>query len=244
MQVFFVSPHDIQNGKVVITGELFHHLKGALRYAKGDEIRLSDGRGNIYRAVITRAHGERLEAEVQSKEESSKQNERVLRLAFAVVKRKGLEWILQKGTELGVSEFIPLLTTRTVVQPREERIEHQKHRWEKIILEAAQQSEGGAPPALQLPVDFRSFLQEPHEGIKLIFWEKEGISVRQALDGVEPKNRVTAVIGPEGGLTEEEIEWARAAGFQTVSLGKRKLRSETAVLAAVTVIQYELGTFG
>ncbi|MHB8483627.1 MAG: RsmE family RNA methyltransferase [Nitrospiria bacterium] len=247
MPVFFIKTSDIQDEKVIISGPLFNHLKNALRYRVHDVLYLIDENRTSYQAAITRITDQSLQGSLTPVKKNSQSVLPGLILAQAFIKRKRMEFLFQKGTELGIAEIVPLITARTVIQPQETRLGHQRDRWQKILVEAAQQSERTFPPLLHDPIHYKTFLKEHTTGIGFIFWEKEIKTLKQTLltlphlSSVAP---ITVVIGPEGGFDQNEIDLAVEKGYISVSLGKQKLRSETAVMAAITLLQYELGYFG
>ncbi|MBI3352448.1 MAG: 16S rRNA (uracil(1498)-N(3))-methyltransferase [Nitrospirae bacterium] len=247
MPVFFIKTSDLKDKKVIISGLLFNHLKNALRYKIDDVIHLVDENRTAYHAAITRMTDQFLEGSLTCQEKNTPSSVPRLILAPAFIKRKKMELLLQKGTELGIREIIPLTTARTVIQPHEERLDHQRERWQKILVEAAQQSEQSSPPLLHDPVEFKTFIKQHGTGIGFIFWEKGTKSLKQTLSNLPNLSSVTpitVVIGPEGGFDQNEIDLAVEKGYISVSLGKPILRSETAVMAAITLLQYELGYFG
>lgn len=248
MALFYIRSSDVKSGSLIISGELFNHLKNALRYKVDDLIDVVDEEKTSYQAVITRITHCSIEGSIIRKVGAAGSPLfPSLILAQALVKKKKMELLLEKAAELGVSEIIPLITERTVVLPREERWEHQRERWEKIVLEASQQSEQRSPPKIHDPIDFNAFLQNPQPGIGFIFWEKETLPFKKRISDFlpfQPDKNITLIIGPEGGFHQNEIELSREKGYISISLGRQKLRSETAVMAAMTLLQYELGYFG
>jgi len=166
------------------------------------------------------------------------------------------ELILQKGTELGVEAIVPVLTERAVARPRPDQVAAKLARWRAIAREAAEQCGRSDGPAVGTPVDWATAcsLAGPLE-LALVPWEGEAAaSLRDVLSSAEVTSpstglrgrrpRLGIMVGPEGGLSEGEIEVARRAGVRPVSLGPRILRSETAAIAAVAAVVYELGDLG
>ena len=247
MPVFFIKTSDLHLETVTLSGPLFNHLKNALRYKVDDLIHLIDENKTSYQAIITQIKDQFLEGKLINQEKNRASSLPSLILAPALVKRKKMEMLLQKGTELGVTEIVPLMTERTVIQPHEERLEHQRERWQKIVTEAAQQSEQASPPRLHDPIGFNTFIKQHETGLGFILWEKETQSLKQviaSLPQLQSVTPITIIIGPEGGFHPNEIGLAVEKGYISVSLGKQKLRSETAVIAALTLLQYEMGYFG
>jgi 16S rRNA (uracil1498-N3)-methyltransferase len=164
-----------------------------------------------------------------------------------VLKAQKFEWVLQKGTELGVAEFVPVVCSRSIVGDLEDA-NRKLGRWQRVIREAAEQSRRGRLPVLQPALLFDQACQAARQsgGLGLVPWEGErAAGLKSALAaagavGGQPGS-VNLFIGPEGGLSIEEIETARRYGLQAVSLGPRILRAETAGLVAAAAILYELG---
>jgi 16S rRNA (uracil1498-N3)-methyltransferase len=161
-----------------------------------------------------------------------------------MTQRAKFEWILQKGVELGVTSFIPVITDRSLVRETAGGV-RKTERWEKILQEAAEQCARGRIPEMHPAVPFVQALKDGKKGnaLCLIAWEKEtGRSLKDSLsrlDHARPTS-VAAMIGPEGGFADEEAHLAIEQGWQPVSLGRRILRMETAALALTTLIMYEL----
>ena len=172
-----------------------------------------------------------------------------LTLYQAMLKAEKFEMVLQKGTELGVSVFVPYYCDRSVRKPGTEKSgEARLKRWRKIITEAAEQSGRSRLPVLSEPVSFSDACNRV-EGFALIPWEEEvQTGLKQALaqraDSQQQLDTVSVFIGPEGGFTPDEVSLAREQGILPVTLGKRILRAETAGIAAVTAIMYEFGELG
>ena len=161
----------------------------------------------------------------------------------ALPKGKKMDLILQKGTELGVRRFVPFISSRSVSRP--EGGLGKSSRWSKIVLEAARQCGRNFMPAVEKPVPFdeviSGFAEDSDDGIlKLIPWEgEETVGIKSLAD--KKVREVVLLIGPEGGFSEEEVARAGAAGFRSVTLGRRLLRTETAGLATVSILQYLWG---
>lgn len=164
-------------------------------------------------------------------------------LAQAIPKGDRFEWLIQKATELGVSEIYPLLTERTLVKPG--NVSNKLQRWNEIAEQAAGQSENAYPAVVREPFTLPSFLQEPiNTQLKLVLHErKEGVSLRNIISSVNDIYRIIFIVGPEGGWSDSETESMTAAGYRLVHLGPRILRAETCGLVMAALLQYELGDF-
>jgi len=247
MPVFYINSINIKNGTLIISGELLNHIKNSLRCKVNDSIRVIDENRISYKTRIFRITKHSLEATIIQHEVLPPPSSPPLILAPALVKKNKMDALLEKAAEFGVSEIIPLITKRTIIHPNQERWDHQKSRWQKILLEASQQSEQSAPPNIQQPINLISFLNRPYSNTRFIFLENETVSLKKIFSSrppVDPNDPITLIIGPEGGFEQNEIDLSIEKGYISVSLGRHKFRSETAVMAALTLIQYELGYFG
>lgn len=208
----------------VLSRQQQHQLQRVLRLRDGDEIAVFDGRGSEWVARLRGASAELLrpvEAEVEPRTR--------LTLFQALIKPARFELVLQKGAELGVSRFVPFLAERSVAAG--DRAE----RWRSIVVEAAEQSGRRIVPDVASVVSFEEALAEAaRTGAAYLPWER---SESPTLARVHrPAGSVAIIVGPEGGFAEAEVARARSLGIQSISLGRRILRSETAAIAAVTLV--------
>lgn len=157
-----------------------------------------------------------------------------------------MEWVIQKATELGVAVILPLVTEQTIVRPKKERAGSRRERWQRIALEAAQQSERWEVPTVEAPRSALEFFSDPGPAtLKLVLQERSRAqSLRAVALPSSPAETIALAVGPEGGWRDEELNRAQASGFLPVVLGDRILRAETAALAAVSVLQSRLGELG
>jgi len=246
MPVFFIERDAIRNGTVSITGPLARHLKSSLRVRPGETVWLGESGGPRYQVRITATSRDRLTGDILSESAPPVRTGPRLTLGFAVIDRDHMEWALQKATELGVARLVPLLTARTVVRPAAGRADHLRARWQRIALEAAQQSMRWDVPIVTEMVSFDAWCAEPgQDPCRWLLWEAPGRTLlRDRLRGQPRPDSVTLVIGPEGGFDAGEVALAERHGFAVVSLGDRILRAESAVLAALAIVQYEWGELG
>lgn len=255
MPQFFLPPEALKEKSFHLSGPEAFHLVKVLRYRQGQELTLFDGKGGRFTGVIDKIleDGSVSGRLTQTLTSPSTRAAVKLNLFQGLLKASHWEFVLEKGTELGVTSFYPLLTPRTVVLLREaERSKAKQERWGRIVMAAAKQCQRADLPVIAEPVEFRKAIKDCEgKGLTLVAWE--GLSgataqetLRGALRDAAPKLAdkdfaVNLFIGPEGGLTEEEIEIAESLDAVVFGLGSRTLRSETATLAACTLIQYELG---
>lgn len=237
---FFVPAEMLRDGEVLtIDGEVLHHMQHVLRLREGDEVLLLDGVGGSCRVRLKAATRTRWEAAVLQRRDVAEQQLPVT-LIQALPKGDKFDLILQKGTELGVSVFQPVVTSRTVSRPDEKRIAQRLLRWQRIVQEAARQSRRDCLPQIRPLCSLEDAVTADPEQLKLALWE-DGAEPLGRILPAEPPAGVSLLVGPEGGLSAEEVSVAVAAGFRAVHLGPRILRTETAGLAVAPVLQYLYG---
>lgn len=246
MHRFFVDRSQISGEVVTISGEDLKHIKNVLRLKEGEEVSICDGEENDYVAVIESIDSQEVLLSIVDSFKSKGEAPIKLKLYQGLPKGDKMELIVQKCTELGVSEIVPMATKRAVVKLSDEKkIAKKLERWQKIAEEAAKQSKRGRIPLVDRLVTLKEAVSELGEDeLALMLYESESEnSLKKALRGYDGKN-VSVFVGPEGGFEESEAEMLKAAGAKVVSLGNRILRTETAGLAASAVIMYELGDLG
>ncbi|TAL08761.1 MAG: 16S rRNA (uracil(1498)-N(3))-methyltransferase [Nitrospirae bacterium] len=246
MPVFFIERGALQGKTVSLSGPLARHLKGSLRVRPGEHVWLAEAGGPRYEVRITAADHDRLTGQVLSTLPSPPPPLPRITVGLALIKGDGMDWAIQKATELGAEHIVPLVTARTVVRPKAARASQQARRWQNIALEAAQQSMRWDVPAVAEPTSFDAWCAESAAtACRLILWEKPGgRSLGDRLRGTPRPASLALAIGPEGGFEPGEVDLAERRGFEAVSLGARILRSESAVLATLAIAQYEWGELG
>jgi 16S rRNA (uracil1498-N3)-methyltransferase len=214
----------------VVTGDEFHHSVRVVRLRVGEEVELFDRTGKAARGTVAALERER--AVITAGEPlPSRESPLAVRLAMAVIQLEKFELVLQKATELGVRSIVPLVTERVELRP--ERYANKRERWEKIVFEAVKQSGRAFIPPIEEPSSFADILQRP--GAKILFDADAEPSPIDRLDDV------TLLIGPEGGWSDDELRLAREHGCLFQRLGPRRLRAETAAIAAAAVITSRFG---
>ena len=243
MHRFFIPPQWIDQDRVVITGKQVHQLRDVLRMAEGDRILVLDNSGWQYEVELRRVDREQVEGIVREKSLSVSEPGTEVTLYQALLKAEKFEFILQKGTELGIASFVPMVCERCVAGRAKDVSDRKLNRWQRIIAEAAEQSRRGKLPLLKPALLFAQACQSV-VGFSLLAWEGEqALGLRAALQGQKAKDisSVNLFIGPEGGFSPAEVEFARGCGALPITLGRRVLRAETAGLVAATAILYECG---
>ncbi|MFH1078690.1 MAG: 16S rRNA (uracil(1498)-N(3))-methyltransferase [Pseudomonadota bacterium] len=223
------------------------YITSVLRLKKHDHLVVFDGQGHEYQAMIRRIQGDQTVVEILKKYPLQDKPVRIT-LSQALPKAGKMDFIIQKATELGVDEIIPFQAARCVSRLTDDKKKQKASRWQKIAVEAARQCGRADVPVIGPCVDFQEMIGGGgRKGVKIIFWEEEtqtGLSDVLRHRHSEWAEECFVVVGPEGGFLKEEVDRAREAGFQSVSIGRQILRVETAVLAILAIIQYEKGNLG
>jgi 16S rRNA (uracil1498-N3)-methyltransferase len=246
MPVFFVHSQMIQENTLTIQGPLHSHLTKSLRYRSGDHLWCGDAQRQRYYIRITSISSNSLVATILDRQSGPPTPLLSLTLGLAILKGDHMNWAIQKATELGVQTIVPLLTQRGVVRPSGSRAHAYQERWQRIAVDAAQQSERWDYPCIQLPCEFAAFLGvHPQESLAFILMERGSSNANSHLSlHKDSYGSLKLVSGPEGGWSEEEKKEAEKNNFQALTLGPTIFRAETAPLVALSLIQYQLGGLG
>ncbi|MDQ7030895.1 MAG: RsmE family RNA methyltransferase [Ardenticatenia bacterium] len=245
MHRFFVSPDRIHAGRVYFTEEQAHQIGRVLRLRPGNRVIALDDQGWEYEVVLERIVRHEVDGRIVARRPAHGEPHVHVTLYQAMLKGRRFELVLQKGTELGVGTFVPVVTARTVVGSLSGVSAGKWQRWQRIVTEAAEQSRRGRRPTVEAPLLFDHALSRGERAGEKLFipWVGPGaMPARQALATLDDDVAAVGVlVGPEGGFAPEEVERARSAGAVPISLGPRVLRAETAAIVAVAVLLYELG---
>ncbi len=233
LQRFFVSQESIRGGTVIVSDkDIIGQMKRVLRLRPGDGVIFLDGSGKEYIASIAEISNSTIRCEIGSSAENKNEPELKIVLCQALCKKDKFEWVLQKGTEIGVSEFVPVLADRS------EKLGLNLERAGKILKESAEQSERGIIPKLHGISKFEDELKNL-SGEKIIL-DKSGESIKTFHFPLST-SQLVIFVGPEGGWTDEELRFAKENGAEVISLGKTVLRTETAgAVAAAILLSYKL----
>jgi 16S rRNA (uracil1498-N3)-methyltransferase len=242
---FYAAPDEIGATCINLSRDESHHLARVLRLRDGDEAFAFDGCGREYRCRVSRVDAQAARLEIIEALAGAVESPLDLTLAQALAKGEKFDFIVQKAAELGVRRIIPLVTEHGDVRLNDERAEKRAERWRRIALEALKQSGGRRLVTIQAPATPSDFItptkaQSPSP-VLLVFSERGGSAVNQALAEVSCTQPVIACVGPEGGWSDDELEMMASHGARFVTLGPRILRTETAAIVAVTLIQHRLG---
>ena len=231
---------------VSLSADEARHARGVLRLQPGDEVYVFDGAGREFRCAVREFHRDGAVLKVLEEVEPARPESPLnLTLGIALLKGEKFDLVLQKATELGASRIVPVATLRADVRIRDgDEAKRKVTRWQRIVLEAAKQCGRAQLMEIEEPVVFRALIDSPAEAgrLRLMFAERNGTSLAEvARNPPSASAKVFALIGPEGGWADEEIELARRAGWQIVTLGGRTLRAETAAIAIVALLQHCFG---
>ena len=241
-QAFLHTP-----GQLLLSEDESRHLRDVLRLRAGDEAHVFDGEGQEFACVVLDAGGRKDAARLAVRaavEPPSPEPPVFIMLAAALLKGEKFDLVVQKAVELGVGLVKPLLTKRADVRLRDERDAAKRvERWGRLALEAAKQSGRARVPLVTPPWAFETLVTaDPDmDSLRVMFAERGGGGLNELPRRDEPPANVTALVGPEGGWADEELELARAHGWQIVTLGGRTLRAETAAITACALLQHLYG---
>ncbi|MBI4307283.1 MAG: 16S rRNA (uracil(1498)-N(3))-methyltransferase [Chloroflexi bacterium] len=249
MHRFFVPPGALRGDVVTLLGTHARQIARVLRLRPRDTVLLLDNQGWQYPVELVRVAPERAEGRVLGREPAPAEPRVAITLYQGTLKATKFEWVLQKGTEVGVSAFVPVVCTRSVAREATDA-PAKVSRWRRILQEAAEQAGRGRIPPLHPLLSFREAWDRVR-GLSLLPWEDEQetglrgvLTQRLPHDATSEYPPVNLFIGPEGGFTPEEADLARARGAVSVSLGRRILRAETAGVVAAAAVLYHVGELG
>ncbi|HEU4932167.1 MAG TPA: 16S rRNA (uracil(1498)-N(3))-methyltransferase [Pyrinomonadaceae bacterium] len=238
---FHASPDSFNATEQTVTlgGDEARHLRDVLRLKPGDEVYVFDGRGREFRCVVSTSRRDAAELRIEAEVEAAKPESHLqLNLCVALLKGEKFDLVVQKATELGVKKITPLITRYADIHLRDESDATKRlGRWQRIALEAAKQSGRAFVPEISLPLRFEAALDV--DGLGVMFAERGGETLEN-LSRQAPLS-VIALVGSEGGWSDEEIESARARNFHVITLGGRILRAETAAITVTALMQHLFG---
>lgn len=241
MQRYFVNKEQFSDNQVIITGDDVHHISKVLRGNIGDKIICANGEGYDVDAEIVSIDSKRVVCRIVNTLVDSREPKIELILAQALPKADKMDLIIQKGTEIGVTTFLPFTSERTIVQLNDKKEQKRVERWEKIAKEAAEQAHRSRVPKILPITTIKELLNNLDTVLPLIAYEKEDTnSLSKVLTKGLSDKKILLIIGPEGGFTEKEIRIAEEKGAIPISLGKRILRTETAGIVGAANIIYQL----
>lgn len=243
MSRFFVKESDIHSEYIDIKGDDVGHIRKVLRLRCGDQITVCDGKGNDFSVIIEQIENDKVQTRIINSNKSETEPPIEVTLFQGLPKSDKMDWIIQKCVELGIHKIIPMQTERTIVKIDSKKdAENKVGRWQKISSEAAKQCNRGVIPSVEYPVNFEQAINMAGEfDLSIMPYEKENSKSLREFLTIQNVKKIAFFIGPEGGFSEKEVEKANSRGTHTVTLGPRILRTETAGIATLTIIMYQLG---
>lgn len=241
MSRFYISKESIEGNTITIAGKEAHHILNVMRLKKLDEVVTFDGTGKEYIGFIKDIKHKSVTIEIlQDRTVLSKDTTKIA-LVQAILKKEKMDYIVEKSTELGVSSIIPIVTSRAIPNWDESKKRAHVERWRKIAKEASKQCGRVDVPAVFEIMDFKDAVkrQEDYDLRLIATLSEEAGGIKDILNSFK-REKISIAIGPEGDFTTDEIEEAKKSGFKLVSLGPRVLRSDTACLAVLAILNYEL----
>lgn len=247
MPQLFVEPGDITGTHFQLHGAEAHHVIRVLRCQPNDTLQLFDGTGQQYKGQLT--HVDVANAVVKGnilEKLSIDLSQHHIRLFQGLPKGAKFDFIVEKAVELGVDEILPYLSQKSVIDLTPEQAQKKTDRWTRLAKAAAKQCNRQTIPFIAAPVNLTELGSQMNKGITYLFTEEArsrsfGDVLRSSKSSLPQAARINMIIGPESGLSSKELDWLVGLGAQPVSLGKLTLRTETAGLAAVSILRYELG---
>lgn len=251
MHKFFVEPSEIIEGIVTIEGEDVKHIYKVLRLKVGDVVNINDCNGTEYNAKLTSIDKKEVKAEIIETLDNNNESPIKIVLYQGMPKATKMDYIVQKGTEVGINAFIPVNTERVVVNTSEFK---KLDRLNRIAKEAAKQSKRTIIPKVYEPVEFNDLLKKlvDYDLIVVPYENAENFGIKNLAKNLNNVNRanseeinsVAIIIGPEGGFEDSEIESLKEINAHIVTLGPRILRTETAGVVCASLVMYEFGDMG
>lgn len=244
MYQFFVEDEQVRTDDILILGNDVNHIKNVLRMKNGEKIRISSKNGQAYFCHITDISDDGVVADIDSIDENGTELDNHIVLYQGLPKGDKMELIIQKAVELGVSEIVPVAMKNCVVKLDDKKVAKKVERWQAIAESAAKQSKRTVIPVINQPVSYKLALEQAGKlDITLVPYENErGMSAtREIMQGIRPQESIGIVVGPEGGFTPEEISFVdEIDSMHRISLGRRILRTETAGLATLAMLVFNL----
>ena len=242
MSVFYVKNNQINNEEATILGEDVKHIRDVLRYNVGDSLDICDENGIRYITKILNFNKDNILLKILKVSDFTTEASVNVTLFQGMPKADKLELIIQKCTELGISEIVPIITDRVIVKLDDKSTEKKLERWNRIAMEASKQSGRQKIPVVQKPIKLKNLIENisKYDIVILPYECEKEVTLKAVLRNLsENCKNVAIIIGPEGGFSEEEIEVLNLSNVKRVTLGPRILRTETAGLATLAVVLYE-----
>ena len=238
---FMIDSRAIRDGYASFNGDIYNHMVRVLRMVTGDAVQLDDEKGMIHCGTINQVAKEWVAVKILSSSHAAENDSTAPRITICQALPKGdkIDLILQKGTELGAHDFLLFGGCRSVAKVRDDQQNNKLERWNRIAMEAARQCGRSDIPAVRWMANSAEAAADAEQSKRLILWEGEQhCSLKDALTAVDKPASIIVAVGPEGGFDPLEVRHFSQQGFQPVSLGRRILRTETASIAILAILQY------
>ncbi len=233
---FFINPNDVSGNSILLTGESFNHLANVLRAKQGDIIEVSDNRSNIYICKIAEIGKDKVILNIEKSKKIQTSLPRII-LFQSIIKKNAMEYIIQKATEIGIDEIVPVISDRVVVN---KKISKKTERWNKIAKAASKQSRRAMVSKVLNPVEISNIKAEDFDIFFMPYIQKkEEVDLANFLMDKDIE-KISYAIGPEGGFTEREANLLIKKGAKIINFGKNILRSETAAIYFLSIIDFLL----
>lgn len=243
MQHFFVEPGQIHDNIITITGDDVNHIKNVLRLRVGESIIVNNGEGTDYDCVISEIANDQVVARIEDISKNCAELPVRITLFQGMPKQDKLELIIQKAVELGATEIVPVITKRSVVKIDEKKADKKLDRYNMIAESAAKQSGRGIIPTVSKFMTFKQAIEycKNYDMNIIPYEEARGMEYsREIIKEIKNQKSLGIFIGPEGGFAKEEVDLALEIGAKCITLGNRILRTETAGLATLSIIMFEI----
>jgi 16S rRNA (uracil1498-N3)-methyltransferase len=214
-----------------------HHLSKVLRFKEGAELILFNGQGGQYSGEISAIEKKHVHVALSSFDADNNESPLSTHLGIAISKGDRMDWVIQKATELGATQITPLFSERTEIKLKGERLEKKLNHWQQISISACEQCNRNKIATVHAPQNIEEWIANSTADKRFVLHHRTD----QKLDSNENINSVALLIGPEGGLSQHEIQHAQNNKFEALQLGPRVLRTETAPIAALTLLQFLWG---
>jgi 16S rRNA (uracil1498-N3)-methyltransferase len=242
MPRFYCPPPLPENGLFELPPDAAHHASRVLRLREDDTVYIFDGIGNERCGKVAEIGGKRVVISNITVINNDRESPLKVLLAQALSSSEKMDWVIQKATELGVTEIQPIDTERSVARLTAERIEKRLEHWQQVVISACEQCGRNTLPQIHAPLDIMVWLQQMQKApdVKFILLPQGTVSLHKQ---TKPQGRVTLLIGAEGGFTQAESDTALRCGFTPIRMGARVLRTETAAIAGLAALQTLWGDF-
>lgn len=231
----------IIGSEILLPASACTHLLRVLRLREGAELVVFDGAGNEHSAELCRIVGHHVHVRIGTKINRASESPLHITLVQGISRGERMDWTLQKATELGISAIVPVLTTRSVVKLDDKQSAKKHDHWQSIVISACEQSGRSVVPKVHTPMSLNEYLSNKNNDHDRLLLEPNATTTLAGL--AQASTHIDLLIGPEGGLDDSEIKQAKQANFKSVSLGPRVLRTETAAVVALSVLQAGWGDF-